>query len=259
MSDLVEREERPAYVRFETRAIADKAASLEAGHYVAKDEDWALITPPYSKDCVERKVDGWFESLEENVRNNRVPEKWMRTYKEAYEAWKSGQEIPLNGTSVKNWAAISPAQVQNLVNAGCRTIEDLAIANDEALRRLGMGGMELRNKAQAYLKASNDVGSVVEENASLKAKMGQLEGTIESLQNQINLMVRQGAQTSKPELASNPLEISAKDVIDESPAEKPKFELQKQDPELVKAYTEKFGKKPHHMTKDAGIRKKLKE
>ena len=269
MSDVTEREERPAYVRFETRPITDKEASLREGRNISVDEDWALITPPYSKDCVEKKVKSWFSTLEANARNNRIPAAWVKMYKEQYEAYKEGQEIPVNGISVKNWAILSPAQVQNLINAGCRTVEDLAQANDEALRRLGMGGHELRNKAQAFLKASVDHGSIVEENALLKNQLGQLQGTIESMQNQINLMVAKGA--SKPEEITpiiTPTQteaISVSDIIEpvvpEAPqiVEKPKFELPQQDPKLVAAYIEKFGKKPHHMSKDESIRKKLKE
>ena len=73
VGDILERDEdRPAYVRFERRAIKDNEASLKAGHYVSKDEDYALITPPYSKDCVVKKADKWFENVEKQVINGRI-------------------------------------------------------------------------------------------------------------------------------------------------------------------------------------------
>ena len=53
VGELISREERPAYVRFERRPMEDKAASIREGRYVAKDVDFALVTPPYSNDCVE--------------------------------------------------------------------------------------------------------------------------------------------------------------------------------------------------------------
>jgi len=266
MTDLVEREERPAYVRFETRAVADKQATLEAGQYVAKNEDWALITPPYSRDCVEQKVKNWFINLEDNVKNSRIPAGFLKMYRDAYEAWKDGQDIPLNGTSIKNWAAISPADVKNILNAGCKTIEDLAAANDEGLRRIGMGAVNLKEKAAAYLSSAS---SVVEENAALKTEMGQLKGTIEAMQAQMDMMVKQGAQNVAPAAEVETSEqISISDIItpiesaivSDKPAPKAKFGTKTvQDPKLVTAYIDKFGKKPHHMTKDEGIRKKLEE
>ena len=93
MSSALEqdREDRPAYVRFERVAVEDKAATLKAGHYVAKDVDMALITPPYSKDVMKYKVGSWFSILEQDVRNNRIPKSWLDRYKESYEAFQKGK------------------------------------------------------------------------------------------------------------------------------------------------------------------------
>jgi len=258
MNDLAEREERPAYVEFEARPVTDKAASLAAGMNVSVDEHWALVTPPYSKDRVEQKVTTWFKNLEFNAKNNRIPQAWVKMYHDAYEAWKTGQEIPLDGTPIRNWAIPSPSQVKNLLGAGMKTVEDLALCNDEGLRRLGMGGMDLRNKAKAYLASAS---SVVTENAALKNEISQLQGSLESMQQQINIMVNQGARVVEvPEVPRET--ISASDIMDEAPKKAvPKgFGVPAvQDPTLVAAYIDKFGKKPNHLAKDATIRKKLEE
>ena len=50
------KQDRPPFVNFEVRAEEDRTASIEQGHYVAVDVDYALITPAGSRDCVERKV-----------------------------------------------------------------------------------------------------------------------------------------------------------------------------------------------------------
>lgn len=268
MNEALDREERPAYVVFEARPVTDKAASLEAGMNVSVDQDWALVTPPYSKDRVEQKVATWFNNLEFNAKNGRIPQAWVKMYHEQYEAWKKGQEVPLNGTPIKNWAIPSPAQVQNLLAAGMKTVEDLALCNDEGLRRLGMGGVELRNKAKAFLASAS---SVVEENAALKTEVEQLKGSLEAMQQQINIMVSQGARTVEAPVVDAQTEvITVTDIMSDTPtvtitpvkAEKvipAGFAKTIQDPELVEAYINKFGKKPHHMTKDANIRKKLEE
>lgn len=255
MNEALDREERPAYVVFEARPVTDKAASLEAGMNVSVDQDWALVTPPYSKDRVEQKVATWFSNLEFNAKNGRIPQAWVKKYHEQYDAWKKGQEIPLNGTPVKNWAIPSPAQTQNLLAAGMKTVEDLAICNDEGLRRLGMGGIELRNKAKAFLASAS---SVVEENAALKTEVEQLKGSLEAMQQQINIMVNQGARTVEVPVVET---IPVADIIEPPKKTVPKgFGVPAvQDAELVAAYIKKFGKKPNHLAKDATIRKKLEE
>ena len=257
VGDILERDEdRPAYVRFERRAIKDNEASLKAGHYVSKDEDYALITPPYSKDCVVKKADKWFENVEKQVINGRIPIAHQELWKKTYTRWQDGQEPPVDGTSVKDWNAISPAQCQNLINVGCRTIEDLSQANDEAMRRLGMGAIDLKNKAKAWLQDDNPLA---EEVTQLKNQNRQLEGTITSLQEQIKRFeIRLDAQDGEvshetPELhdpfntayiANKLAEPQTEEVSQKSPAE---------------LYKEKFGKKPHHLMKEATILKKLQE
>ncbi len=249
VSDILERDnDRPAYVRFEQRAVPDKKATETAGHYVSKDEDWVLITPPYSKDCVEKKVETWFPQVEVNVKTGRIPEKHFVFWKESYERWKKGLEAPVNGTSVRDWNALSPAQCKNLISAGCLTIEDLAHANDDALRRIGMGAVDLKKKANTWLQAAKDHGPLTMEVATLQKENSQLKGSLEALQEQVTLLTRQlDARQSTPAPVQPVFSaggISAEDILDKTPAEQ---------------YEEKFGKKPHHLMKEETILKKLKE
>jgi hypothetical protein len=176
------KEERPAYVKFEIRPMEDRAATEAAGHYVAKNVEFALITPPYSKDRVEQVCSDWLKQLDENVTANRLPSQWRDQYKQAYQAWKSGNEIPVNGTAIKGWPIISPAQQENLIAIGVRTVEDLAIMNDEGVHRFGMGAIDLRNKAQAWLRSAKDNGKITIENANLKAQMDALQSNLSILQ-----------------------------------------------------------------------------
>jgi len=245
VGDILERDEdRPAFIQFERRAVKDNEATLREGRYVSRDEDYVLVTPPYSKDVVEKKVASWFDSVEKNVSNGRVPEKHFSHWKECYKRWQSGQEAPVDGTSVKDWSSISPAQCQNLINAGCRTIEDLAVANDEAMRRLGMGANDLKNKAKAWLQAAKDHGPLTEEVTLLKNQNKQLKGTIESLQEQIKRFeIRLDAQDG---------EVSRETIRQPEVEESPVLSLTDQ-------YQVKFGKKPHHLMKEATILKKLQE
>lgn len=217
VGELLEREvDRPAYIRFEVRAVPDAEATLAAGHHVSKDVNYVLVTPPYSKDCVEKKADTWFAQKELDVKNGRVSPKHLAMWKESYERWKNGLEPPLDGTSVKEWNAISPAQCKNLISAGCRTIEDVAAVNDEGLKRIGIGGIDLKNKAKAWLQAAKDHGPLVNEVTHLKRENEQLKGSVEALTEQITLLKRHLEKDDVPRETIEPpkmVSISADDIL----------------------------------------------
>lgn len=214
---LTDREERPAYVQFECRTVEDKQASIREGRYVAKDVDFALVTPSYSKDCVEYKVAQWLINIDRNLREERIPQKWADHWREAYKRWKAGQEMPLNGTPVKGWGVISPAQQAMLVAMNCLTVEDLAAANDEGLRRMGMGSVDLRNKAKTWLASMSDHGGVTVKMAALEQENAVLTASVESMQKQLDAlksMVKIEPQMQYAE--ARPAEITAGDLLDDT-------------------------------------------
>ena len=225
VGDVSNREERPAYVRFERRPVEDKNASLNEGRYVAKDVDFALITPPYSKDCVEQKVTRWMEDLDRGVREGRIPQQWADLWKEGYKKWQNGQEMPLHGTPILGWGVVSPAQQKMLIAINCLTVEDLAQVNDEGMKRIGMGALELRNKAKNWLNSVKDHGATTiqmaalqQENAHLKASLDGLTAQVEALKG----MIPQQSQTTQQAYVE-PEGISASDLLDDAPTiEEPK-------------------------------------
>jgi hypothetical protein len=185
VSELRERSERPAYVRFETRPLEDKKASEEAGHYVAKDVEFAIITPCYSKDELHFRVDKWMVQMDDQVRNGRMPAEWAKQYKQAYQAWKEGLELPLNGTPIKGWPILSPAMQENLIRLNIKTVEDLAGINDDAAKMIGMGAINLKNKANAWLSQAKDKGPATMEIARLKQQTENQSSQIEKLTAQL--------------------------------------------------------------------------
>ena len=188
---MLDRKEMPAYVRFETRAIEDIAASKAHGRYVAKDIDFVLITPPYSKDELIKETSVWLNDLDEHVRNMRMPEEWAEKYKRMYTAWKNGQEIPLDGTAIKGWPVISPAQQETLIRMQVMTVEMLAGMNDEGCRRYGMGALDLKQKATAWLSQAHDKGPLTMENAALRQQIAVLHGSVTALTAQMQAMAQQ--------------------------------------------------------------------
>lgn len=200
---MTERKDRPAYVRFETRAVEDKEASTRDGQYRARDVDFVIVTPPYSKDQLHFRVDKWLKQNEEYVRNNRLPREWADRYKAAYEAWKKGQDLPLEGTPIKGWLMISPAQQEILLHCNILTVEDLAEMNDEGAKRVGMGAIMLKNKAKAWLSQAKDKGPATMEIANLKKQNENLELMVETLTKQVQEL-QKVVKTSAPDDEDRP-------------------------------------------------------
>ena len=188
-------EDRPPYVRFEVRAEEDRAASIEAGHFVGTDVHYALITPMGSKDCIERRVDEWLAKLSQDVAEGRCPREWFNAYKGVYKDWCDGLETPPDGTAIANWPPASPAQVKTLQSLQVRTVEDLAVANEEVLARIGMGGRALKQKAIDWLssasstgRASEELSAIKTENLALKQRNEQLESDIRELKARVDAL-----------------------------------------------------------------------
>lgn len=168
-------EARPPYVRFEIRAIEDRDATIDIGHFVGKDVTFAIVTPTGSKDQVEREATEWLKNIEEGVKQERIPGFWLEAYTKALENFNNAQETPEFGTAIKDWPGASPSQIKLLIDISVRTVEDLAAANDETLNRIGMGGRALKQKAQAWLDSSAGQGKLSEELAQLRASNEELK------------------------------------------------------------------------------------
>jgi hypothetical protein len=161
-------EDRLPFVKFETRAIEDRQATIENGYYTVKDVDYAIVTPAGSKDRIEKVVSEWFIQLRENIEAGRCPKKWLAELQDAYKMFKSGEEIPEKGIPVKTWSAVSPAVQQTMIQMGVRTVEQAAEMNEEAMARLGPGARAVKELAINYLKAATQIGIPAQEMTALK-------------------------------------------------------------------------------------------
>jgi hypothetical protein len=209
-------EAKAPWIMFERRAVEDRAQSIAQGRYVAKDEDFVLITPHGSKDQVERVVSDWLASNEKEVKAGRLDANWQRKYREAYTNWCEGKEAPLEGTPIINWPVVSPAQVKMLQDLRILTVEVLAQANEETIRRLGMGGRKLVSSAQEFLKQA-DKAKGSEETVALRQEIEALKQMNATQAEQIATLIQQvGAQqvpVGAPP-AEPPSGIGAADLLD---------------------------------------------
>lgn len=195
-------EPRPPYVEFHRTVVERKDA---AGQMLYVDTDEVWITPQGSKDRVIKAVPDWFANLEMQVRDGeRFPKKWFDGYKEAYAAWQSGQEMPVDGTPLRNWPVITEAELKLLLDLHLRTVEDLALATEEALRRMGMGGRSLKQRAQDWLTAKQGDGSLVLQLDAMRVSMRALEDRNKVLQDKVTTLEAQLSFASQRVGGDNP-------------------------------------------------------
>lgn len=186
MSNVALMPARPPYVEFETRTEEDRDATIKEGKFVAKEVDWAIIRALGSKDTVEKNATEWLEHIEHQARNGAYPREWAKFFREQYTEWKNGGDpTKVNGMHVRNWASISRAQAEGLIAAGVFSVEDLAVANEQALQRIGMGARALQERARAWLESATG-NKAAEELAALRVKTAQQDETIATLTARVN-------------------------------------------------------------------------
>lgn len=183
-------EVRPPFVQFENRPIEDRAASLAAGYRVMRDVPFIIIVPHGSegKTRIENRYEDWLKKVRGRGGEQRAagagadtpamvearfPQIWLDRIQAAFEAWKKGEELEIEGTPLRNWPVISKAQLGNCEGIHIRSVEELAGATDDTVARLGMGGMQLRQRARDWLKSqSGDAGRL---SLQLEAQRVQIE------------------------------------------------------------------------------------
>lgn len=194
--------ERPPYVQFEMRPEEDRSASIKAGHYVAKNVAYALITSPGSRDCTEQIADEWLARIKERARSGTFNPKWVEHFEFLYKEWTNENTLPENGAPIKGWPIASPAMQQQILQANVRTVEDLAAANEDTMRRIGMGARDLQTKARAWLEAASGTGKVAAKNAALEVENEQLKERLKVLEQRL-ASVEQAPRRGRPPKARN--------------------------------------------------------
>jgi hypothetical protein len=103
-------------------------------------------------------------------------------------------------------------------------VEELANLADDGVRRLGMGGIDLKNKAKAWLAAASDKGKLTHEMAALQKKADFQESTIATLQAKLEELTNAMAVHSAintVNIDQHTHKITASDLIEEE-APKPR-------------------------------------
>lgn len=163
-------------VQFYSKPIKNEFKSTIEGRLVCDDVEFIKIwTPGNQLNIIDRPTtDG---------DKQRFFEQWRR-----YEAGKQGGEQQ-NGTPIKEWALLTPAQAEELRYLKFFTVEQIAGCSDDNALKLtalvGMSGYALRDRAKNWLAAAKGEAvatQMVEQNKQLKDQMAAMQEQLAALQ-----------------------------------------------------------------------------
>lgn len=188
--------QRAPHVAFSTEAVPILVPSKEPGVSVPKlnefgvamykDVDYVTVRQPGGTDSVIFEVEHWLDShLPMEVMNGRMNPSFPPAYKKYYEHYKAGQEIPLEGTPIRTWPVATKAQVKQLTDLHILTVEDLATLPDDGVKRIGMGGITLKQRALAWLTSAQSNSQATHDMVALKQKNELLEKNLATVTEQL--------------------------------------------------------------------------
>lgn len=111
-----------------------------------------------------------------NIPHRPVEEKDRRRFQQAYEAWKRGLTDVHEGQPLKEWAAITPAEVQLLAQSHVYTVEQLAAVSDGNAQAIGPI-LALRDKARRQVEQAKQSAPM----EKMAARMAEQEERIRQL------------------------------------------------------------------------------
>lgn len=182
---------RPPYIKFEQRAEPDRNQSEAEGRTVFKNVDYIIVVPPGGKQEFENTVTDYFAQKRKEVIDGRFQRQWLDYFERAYAEWQKGNDLPLNGTPIREWPVATPADKAQLIAANVLTVEDLAEASQVALDAIGMNGRHLQIKAKAWFQAANDKGKLAEKVASLEEELDRRNILIEGMNRKLEELERE--------------------------------------------------------------------
>jgi hypothetical protein len=164
------------HVEFFMDAVENKAKSREAGRPVYDDREMVRIR--IAGDKLSSVVAPAHD--QSSVTNPHTQRRY--TYAELhegpYEAFKKGQEYRGSGTPLEELTFLTAAIRKTLHGFNIYTAEALAALDGTPLQKLGMGGREWKDQAQAYLDRASgtaDLSRFAQENADLRAQLEALQ------------------------------------------------------------------------------------
>lgn len=186
------------YVRFTSEVKEVKDAD---GH-IHRSMDYTVhVTPAGGKDEFVKNADEWLGTLKEKGMTRGPFDaaaneygRWYETFSKMLAQFKAGEEMTTSGTPLRTIMAFMKTEVAQCEAARIYSLEDLASANEEALRHIGIGARALKDKATQLIASQGD-NRLAEENAALHVRLEALE---ERLKQMLDAGFKEPAKRGRP-------------------------------------------------------------
>lgn len=159
--------------------------------------DWVTYSPAHAAmfTTISERVE-WLRPPD-NIRGDddgikmaAMRHKWSQIER-GYEAWKSGHEIPIEGTALGAWPGINEQQAQAFRACGIKTVEQVAEITDAMISRVQLPSVrELKAQAKAFLDAFD--------RTSTATRLSEMEAKNEALAEQLAAAMELLEQQTKP-------------------------------------------------------------
>ena len=115
------------------------------------------------------------KSIIERPKRKEDEKRWPTHWK----AFVEGTEAPLEGIPLKEFPALTPAEIATCQRYHVRTVEDLADYPDVQLKNLGGRGVSMKQKAIKFLSYRNgDTKELLDRIAELEKRLGDNTGDV---------------------------------------------------------------------------------
>jgi hypothetical protein len=129
---------------------------------------------------------------------------YAECYYEHYKAFKEGRARAQSGTPIEELPFLSAAKRAELKALNIHTAEALAQLEGTPLTRLGMGGREMKNQAQAYLDRAKEgamEAKLAAQNARLKDELEKMREQLANVMERLSPTARKKIETEEEEQA----------------------------------------------------------
>jgi len=115
----------------------------------------------------------------------RVQEHHKYEFPRQWAAFEAGMQVDLTGTPLSLLFPDAPHVVAHMKTLQVHTVEQLAGLTEEGIRRLGMGGREYQQRAQAYVEMAERGAPA----AAMEEKLRQRDEKIAELEAQVQMLI----------------------------------------------------------------------
>ena len=202
------------FIEFKPEKVENAAKTKEAGRPIFDDIELCSI-----QHVGDQKT--WFVApAEERSIYVRDPggsghyATYAECYYEHYRAFKEGQARAQSGTPVEELPFLSAAKRGELKALNIHTAEALAGLEGTPLTKLGMGGREMKNQAQAYLDRAKE-GAM---DAKLAAQNARLQDEIEKMRETLANVMEKLSPTARKKIEAEEAEEEEEERQEEAAA-----------------------------------------